>query len=246
MTERQFLADGFLRRPNWKRRPVAILRHIARKVAFFSQLRGLIERRPRSPEEAQRHWDALMSQSHFASYLGRTINVDSSNAMTATLIKYHANSNPSVLDVGCGAGTLALSLSSFSRYLGTDVSRHAIHCGRADMADTPLVELDAIDLRLFETKQKWDVIVFNEVLYYLSTTEAVKQVSRYVNFLSRDGILCISMKHDPKSSVIFKLLQDRYPWVNGMIWQRKYEKADYSIRIDRECPGFLLAVFKPN
>jgi SAM-dependent methyltransferase len=242
MTELQAIADRWQAHRSWMRRPSAISRYIARKLAFSYPLRRLIERAPPSPEDLQRRWDGLMSQTVFATYLGQTITVDSSNAMTATLIKYHAAPIPSVLDVGCAGGTLATQLSGFSRYLGTDVSRHAIEYGRkASLAN---VGLQAIDLRVFETDQRWDVIVFNEVLYYLPTEEAVRQVDRYAAFLSPGGIICASMKDDPKSSVIFHLLKTHYRWIDGMVWQRKPLNAGYSIQIDRECPGYLLGVFK--
>jgi|SRR6185437_4372601 len=238
--DRQAIADEPFDRRDWKRRPRAIIRYFARKAAFFPPLRRLIERPTKSPEAMRKHWDSLMSQTHFAAYLWHTIGVDTANAMAATMIKYHAVENPSVLDVGCAAGALSLALSKFSRYLGTDVSAHAIESGKRD----GIVALQAIDLRLFQTDQTWDVIVFNEVLYYLSVEEAVCEVIRYAGFLSENGIMCVSMKHDPKSASIFSRLRKRYRWIDGMIWQRKFASADYAIRIDRECPGYLLGVFR--
>lgn len=237
--DRQAIADAPFHTRNWKTRPSAILRHIARKIAFLPPLRPLIEKPARSPEEVRQYWDDLMSQSNFVTYLGQTINVDSSNEMTALMIKYHAVKNPSVLDVGCAAGTLSLALAGCSEYLGIDASTHAIECGKRD----GISDLMATDLRLLNTDKKWDVIAFNEVLYYLSVDEAVREVERYTGFLSLSGTIYVAMKHDPKSLAIFDRLHKSYRWIDGMIWQRKYFGPDYSIRIDRECPGFLLGVF---
>ena len=168
---RQALADAPLRTRNALIRSKAIVRHWARAALFsLPAARRIIEREPNTPDDAKTHWDTIMSQTHFSTYLGGTITVNSSNAMTATLIKYHASENPAVLDVGCCGGTLALALSSFSTYLGTDVSLHAISVAKTDSAlssyvDSGRVRFQVTDLRAFlPENDAWNVIVFNEVL----------------------------------------------------------------------------------
>jgi 2-polyprenyl-3-methyl-5-hydroxy-6-metoxy-1,4-benzoquinol methylase len=230
---------------SWKRRMLAIIRYAARKAVYsHPRARKLLEPNSLSTAEAAKHWDHAMSKSNASTYLGHTITVDAANAMTANLISYYACANPSVLDVGCCAASLVPSLDSYSRYHGIDVSPFAIRTGLSELSNYPGVNLEAIDIRDFATDQVWDVITFNEVLYYLSSDEAVHQVERYSRFLSGSGILCIAMKDDPKSAVIFSLLQSKFSWVDGILWQRKMFAADYAIRINREQPAFLLGVFK--
>jgi SAM-dependent methyltransferase len=244
MKNRQAIADAALRHTNPLQRPAALLRYAARKIAYSPLVRGMLEKPSPPADTAALQWDKAMSQSSVSTYLGNTITVDSSNAMTATLIAYHAPQRPAVLDVGCGAGTLVRSLSSYSKYIGTDISPFAIETGKAELADYPNVELLAADIRAFTPPDAVDAVVLNEVLYYLNSNEALQQVARYSRFLSKDGIVFIAMKHDPKSATIFSLLKTRFNWVDGMLWQRKAFSADYSVRINREQPAFLLGVFK--
>jgi SAM-dependent methyltransferase len=248
---RQALADVPLRNRDLLRHPKAICRYWVRVALFsFPPLRRWIEREPASPKDVKKYWDTLTSQTNFATYLGGTINVDSCNAMTAMLIKYHAPENPAVLDVGCCGGTLALALRSFSAYLGTDVSSHAITVAKSESAFSSDIESGRIsfqvaDLREFHpANEAWDVIVFNEVLYYLKSDYAAEQVTRYARALKPGGIICISMKDDAKSHVIFRLLAKRFKWEDGMLWQRKATSPEYSISINRERPATLLGVLR--
>ncbi len=251
MTEnRQRLADNYLPTKGRKANMVAAARHFARSVAYgVPMIRRIMEKNTLEPMRAAAHWDRLLSQTNFSTYLGGTIGVDASNLLAATLIKYHAPPSPSVLDVGCAGGTLVSVLPPFSRYLGMDVSAHAIGVARADPELAPLIAggsvfFEAVDVREYRSEQTWDVMVFNEVLYYLRTDQAIAEVERYAKFLNPAGILCVSMKNDPKSHVIFRSLATRYLWLDGMLWQRKPTKPGYAITIDRESPGCLLGVFR--
>ncbi|MEO6301103.1 MAG: class I SAM-dependent methyltransferase, partial [Paracoccaceae bacterium] len=181
------------------------------RIPFFAipSLRHMLEREPISPSENRVRWDDLLSNSRFETYLGNTIRVDATNAMTAIQIKYHSNENPAVLDVGCSGGTLPLSLYSFDKYMGTDVSAHATEVAKAEYPHRQDLESGRVryqpnDLRTFDLgDETWDVIVFNEVLYYLKCEQAAEQVQRYAKNLKPGGIVCISMNDDGKSMAIF-------------------------------------------
>jgi 2-polyprenyl-3-methyl-5-hydroxy-6-metoxy-1,4-benzoquinol methylase len=249
MTEnRQALADVPLQTKGRLWNAQSIGRYWARKVAFgIPALRSVLEKGQVTSEKAAAHLDAMMSQTHFSTYLGGTISVDASNAMTATLIKYHAAPEPSVLDIGCCGGTLLSSLSSFSRYLGTDISAHAIGVARSDPELTGHIAsgraaFEVGDLRSFEPEGVWNVIVLNEVLYYLGTEQAVAETGRFAKHLAPGGILCVTMIDDAKSAVIFRKLTERYNWIDGMLWQRKATGLSFGIRVNRERPAHLLGI----
>jgi 2-polyprenyl-3-methyl-5-hydroxy-6-metoxy-1,4-benzoquinol methylase len=231
---------------------MSVGRYWARSAAFsIPALRSVLEKDQVTSEMAAAHWDAVMSQTKFSTYLGRTISVDASNAMTAMLIKYHAVPEPSVLDIGCCGGTLLSSLSSFSRYLGTDISAHAIGVARSDPELTRHIAsgqaaFEVADLRSFEPEGVWNVIVLNEVLYYLRTEQAVAETDRFAKRLAPGGILCITMKDDAKSTVIFRQLAERYNWIDGMLWQRKATGLSFGIRVNRERPAHLLGILGPR
>lgn len=242
---RQPLADSPLNNRSWLRRTSAKIRYASRKAAYSSLwLRSLLEPASASVADATHRWDDAMSHSSQSTYLGHTITVDASNAVTAILITYHAVDDPSVLDVGCSAASLVSRLHSYSRYGGVDVSPFAIEEARKEVGHYACVRLQASDIREFKTDQMWDAIIFNEVLYYLNSHDAVAEVERYSRFLSPGGIICIAMKHDPKSAAIFSLLNSKFRWIDGMLWQRKFDGSDYAIRINREQPAVLLGVFK--
>lgn len=251
--DRQAIADAVLKiKPTWGRRTWTWARHKARIVAFaVPALRRLIERDRLTPAENKAHWDGLLSGTQFSTYLGGTIDVDGGNALTAVLLKYHAAQRPLVLDIGCAGGTLASALFAFSRYFGTDVSSVAIDSAKAVVTQVlpdrqSDITLETADLRDFDPPETFDAVVFNEVLYYLKTDQAMAQVQRFAAKLNPGGLIMVSMKDDGKSRAIFRLLRPHFDWVDGILWQRKATTDDFRIRPNRERTAFLIGVMRPK
>lgn len=245
---RQAVADALPFQRSNGNRMATVARAWARRIIFSIPLfRRYFERRKVVREDAKR-WNALIAETNHETYLGGTINVDSCNLMAAMLIKYRAPISPTVLDIGCCGGTLISCIHSFRRYLGIDISDYAI--GEA-MRDRDLqsfiasgqASFKATDLRNFSSTERWDVIVFNEVLYYLACDEAIAVCERYSQYLTMDGVILIAMKDDAKSRAIFKGVNRSMSWLDGMLWQRKASRPDYRIRVNRERPAALLGVF---
>jgi 2-polyprenyl-3-methyl-5-hydroxy-6-metoxy-1,4-benzoquinol methylase len=129
-------------------------------------------------EYARGAWERIQADSEFGRY---------------ALIYAHARRQgrqPRVLDVGCGAGRL-LSMLGEERgeYVGLDLSTQAIEKARALNAER--ASFQAGWAEDFQTDQRFDVIVFNEVLYYLRSPERV--VEQYKRFLAPGGVIVISM-----------------------------------------------------
>jgi 2-polyprenyl-3-methyl-5-hydroxy-6-metoxy-1,4-benzoquinol methylase len=92
-----------------------------------------------------------------------------------------------LLDVGCGEGLLYKRLLSHpSRYLGLDISAAAIDKART-VGTGPFLCADA---EQFVATDTYDVIVFNESLYYFN--DPVGTVGRYASALRPDGIMIVS------------------------------------------------------
>ncbi len=103
----------------------------------------------------------------------------------------HYCSGGSVLDVGCGEGVLQRRLRAlgYARYLGIDSSEQAI--ARAQAQQDTLTEFRCANAETYSPQERFDVIVFNEVLYYLR--DPVGVVRRLTCALNPDGIAIVSM-----------------------------------------------------
>lgn len=103
----------------------------------------------------------------------------------------HLRPGASVLDVGCGDGILleALSRGTYSSYVGLDLSEVAINAAKALTSDRSTFHCG--DAAVWKPDGKFDIIVFNEAVYYFYDPLAI--LSRYETALTRDGLLIVSM-----------------------------------------------------
>lgn len=97
----------------------------------------------------------------------------------------------SVLDVGCGEGLLAESLPAavLKGYVGVDFSPVAI--AKAEAKALPGARFLVGDAQSYEPDRRFDVIVFNEVLYYLERPG--RAVARLGEWLEPDGRFVVSI-----------------------------------------------------
>jgi 2-polyprenyl-3-methyl-5-hydroxy-6-metoxy-1,4-benzoquinol methylase len=102
----------------------------------------------------------------------------------------HLKAGGSVLELGCGQGVLLRRLpsSSYSRYVGIDLSGSAIAVAQKQQPErsTFLVA----DCEHYSPAEQFDVIVFNEVLSCLR--DPLRTVERYARSLSRGGLILMS------------------------------------------------------
>jgi len=96
-----------------------------------------------------------------------------------------------ILDVGCGAGVLQPLLHSvgYERYLGVDLSTTAIEQAQGRVNQT--TRFEAADAGSFMPPERFDVIVFNEMLYYMADPASV--LHRYSQYLAPGGKYIISL-----------------------------------------------------
>jgi len=114
----------------------------------------------------------------------------------------------SILDVGCGEGILyeRLCKGHYSRYLGIDVSTVAI--GRVSDKNDEKHQFVAARIEDFRTDEKFDVIIFNECLYYME--EPLKTLRHYEGFLSKNGLFIVSMNKATETWKIWKQIEKHY------------------------------------
>ena len=106
------------------------------------------------------------------------------------LIKSFEIQNLRILDLGCGYGSLCnyLKNTEYEFCLGIDLSSNAIT--KAKKENYKNTKYLVADIHQFKTEEKFDVIIFNEVLYYLDNQMEV--VKKYSNYLNNEGYFIFS------------------------------------------------------
>jgi len=123
-------------------------------------------------------WDYLRSVGELARY-----------SVIAGYCRHHKRQG-SICDVGCGEGILERALRpTYRRYLGIDVSEAAIRRAR-DSERPASASFECADALVFDTAEHFDVIVFNESLYYFPQPNAV--LHRYEKYLNSEGVFVVS------------------------------------------------------
>lgn len=95
-----------------------------------------------------------------------------------------------ILDVGCGTGILAqLLVNKKYDYTGIDISTEALTSAKHKKIK---IKHEFINIRFedFITDKKFDIIVLNEVLYYMNNDIAFTQVRKLIK---EDGYLIVSL-----------------------------------------------------
>ena len=114
----------------------------------------------------------------------------------------HRRSAGSVLDLGCGTGVLFrwLHPNFLADYVGVDLSQIAIQ--QACREAQGVASFVSADIGTYEPGRRFDVIVFNEVLYYFADPLSILQ--RYMNALEREGVFVISLWESPESHLAWQ------------------------------------------
>jgi 2-polyprenyl-3-methyl-5-hydroxy-6-metoxy-1,4-benzoquinol methylase len=103
----------------------------------------------------------------------------------------HLKPGAAVLDSGCGQGVLLRRLPSscYARYVGIDISASAIAVAQRQQNERST--FFAADCEEYSPTERFDVIVFNEVLCCFR--DPLRTVERYARSLNRGGLLLVSM-----------------------------------------------------
>jgi 2-polyprenyl-3-methyl-5-hydroxy-6-metoxy-1,4-benzoquinol methylase len=113
-----------------------------------------------------------------------------------------------VLDVGCGHGRLLelLGESGYARYVGVDLSPVAVERARAlGLART---HFEVADFQSWETREQFDVVVFNESLYYALRPAATAR--RFAARLAPGGRMVVSLVDYGDHKVIWRKLEESF------------------------------------
>lgn len=151
---------------------------------------------------AENRWDGLSEMHELARY--------------SLLAGYALFLRPggSILDVGCGAGILRdrLHPDAFRRYVGIDFGE-AI--ARAAARRDERTDFVVGDMRTYEPAERFDVIVFNESLYYAA--DEIAELRRYAQWLAPAGIFLVSTNRKPKTDALWELLGREFTVVDRVV-----------------------------
>lgn len=118
---------------------------------------------------------------------------------------------PSVLDVGCGHGSLLRRIEDLGLhvqcYHGIDISLTAIE--QAKPLEREGVTFEVVDVERWVPPRTYDVIVFNESLYYLS--DPISSLQSFARNVAQDGGFIVSMCRSGNHHVIWKKIEALFP-----------------------------------
>jgi 2-polyprenyl-3-methyl-5-hydroxy-6-metoxy-1,4-benzoquinol methylase len=136
---------------------------------------------------------------------------------------------PAILDAGCGGGELLKWMNPmFSTYLGIDISEEAI--AQANALNLDNASFAVGDLEKWDTPLRFDIIVFNESLYY--TRDPRETLSRFNKFLKPAGAFILSMCEYGHNAAVWSRLDETVEWLHGSD-VRNCKRQRWEIRVGR-------------
>jgi 2-polyprenyl-3-methyl-5-hydroxy-6-metoxy-1,4-benzoquinol methylase len=171
---------------------------------------------------AQGEWDGLPAES---ARLHAVISLIGSNYRT-----------PAILEIGCGKAVMLRLMpgGSFSTFTGLDISHVAIRGAR--LYETERIRFVHADMQSFIPGNMYDVIAFNESLYYVKDPAAV--FDRYLPYLKDGGSIIVSAFQNKYTAKLWPALARK--WQATHIQTVMEGKHEWNIRMYRfEQPGVL-------
>jgi SAM-dependent methyltransferase len=153
-----------------------------------------------------------------------------------------------ILDIGCGEAVLFgyLGPEFDGRYAGVDWSGVAIANATSKCTGVDLFCSDIESFGAAYRGRKFDVIVFNEILYYLQNP--IETVAHYERLLRREGTLIVSMcayEHDREMSrkvarIWRELIQPQRSLLDSIRVTNERTSITWCIRAYRPAGGYEL------
>lgn len=142
------------------------------------------------------HWAYLDSAAELAHYM----------VIVGYAQQFHPA--PAILDVGCGHGRLyeLIQRHPHDSYLGIDIAPEAVRQARERAS--PRAEFVVADFERYVPPSRYDVIVFNESLYY--APEPVAMLEQYAKALTGSGVMVVSMCHNWWQAPIWSAIARRF------------------------------------
>lgn len=178
------------------------LRPLARVARH--ELRNLVHKYVRNTAEG---WDEMYALGYARKLEAR--DQRPRHYLLAGLVADHPEPRPSVLDVGCGCGTTLRYLEPrLVRYHGVDVSEEAIGACRDAFPERNRAYFEVADFARCSFGGRYDIVIFNEVLYYFRADEIPSILMKALRLLRDErSLLVISMSHSAKAAAVWARLR---------------------------------------
>ena len=137
----------------------------------------------------------------------------------------------SVLDVGCGEGSLSdfLSADQQAGYVGIDLSKEAILSAKRKRPTMKFVHSAAHKFRPKSKHKTFRVISFADMLYYVDHKSVLSQ---YNDYLAPGGIVIISMFFQTKGKLLYENI-----WADARIMFDKIDEMELSGSTKKQAYG---------
>ncbi|MCR8645166.1 class I SAM-dependent methyltransferase [Paenibacillus sp. N1-5-1-14] len=103
-----------------------------------------------------------------------------------------------ILDLGCGQGMIMKYVHQYGHYVGVDFSEEALKLARHPTSDR--CTFIQSDLEYFTPEEQFDLIIFNEILYYFD--HPLDLLERYRTYLRPQGAFILSLQDREASTII--------------------------------------------
>jgi len=153
----------------------------------------------------KRLWD-LQYRSGKWDYLKDPLEVQRYQAVLNAIVKYADKG--SILEVGCGEGILQSRMrpGSYEKFIGIDYSKVAI--SKAAHLCNGRTEYIYADMEVYEPKEQFDAVVFNESVYYAK--DPIQLMQRYAQFLRPDGRMILSIYESEATRALMTAIESAY------------------------------------
>jgi SAM-dependent methyltransferase len=142
------------------------------------------------------------------------------------------------LEIGCAQGFLTERLAErVDRLIACDISAEAIAGARENGRAYPHVEFRVADIRAGFPEDGFDLILFSDVLYYLSPRETDAVLDEAAQKTTLGGALLIvnewraSARGLTPPTYAFGKLDGNSHWARGPSWQSPFGEGELSMRL---------------
>ena len=149
-------------------------------------------------------------------------------------LRRNSSSSASILDVGCGFGTLLDHIPKKweTGYVGIDFSQEAIKAAKHKHVNFTGAQFINISVEAFHAVSTYDAIVFNEVLYYVNLTDVLPRYASYLTTTPPGYIITsnyLGMKSKNENQGLQLELKRHYRLVDEMVLTRPSDGLTFNI-----------------